>query len=147
MIAKLKGTFATADNKLWLTSLTKTLTGFAYPQNVRRNGLLEIKIENNEKLSMLKKGDDLIVGNEMMDKTTNRAYLASATALVQILLRRTSDMLETLNIYEIFKSKFIKRVKGRIRDGKSERAECQWGDRGIQLFQECCSDVWALHKV
>ena len=96
---------------------------------------------------MLKKGDDLIVGNEMMDKTTNRAYLASATALVQILLRRTSDMLETLNIYEIFKSKFIKRVKGRIRDGKSERAECQWGDRGIQLFQECCSDVWALHKV
>jgi len=44
---------------------------------------------------MLKKEDDLMVGNEMMDKTTNRAYLASATASAQILLRRTSDMLET----------------------------------------------------
>jgi len=29
---------------------------------------------------MLKKEDDLMVGNEMMDKTTNRAYLASANA-------------------------------------------------------------------
>ena len=52
MIAKLMGVSATADNKLWLASLTKTLMGFAYPQNVRRNGLLEIKIENNEKLSI-----------------------------------------------------------------------------------------------
>jgi len=29
---------------------------------------------------MLKKEDDLMVGNEMMDKTTNRAHLASANA-------------------------------------------------------------------
>jgi len=76
---------------------------------------LEIKVENNEKLSMLKKEDDLMVGNEMMDKTTNRAYLASATAFAQILLRRASDTLGTLD--EIFKSKFIKRVKGRMRWG------------------------------
>jgi len=68
-----------------------------------------------EKLSMLKKGDDLMVGNDMMDKTTNRAYLASATAFAQILLRRASDALGTLD--EIFKSKFIKGVKGRIRWG------------------------------
>ena len=81
-----------------------------------------IKKRKMEKLSMLKKEDDLMVGNEIMDKTTNRAYLASATAFAQILLRRTSDTLGTLD--EIFKSKFIKRVKGRIRDGKSERAEC-----------------------
>ena len=110
MIAKLMGVSATADNKLRFASLTKTLTGFAYPQNVRRNGLLEIKVENNEKLSMLKKEDDLIVGNEMMDKTTNRAYLDSTTAFAQILLHRTSDALGTID--EIFKSKSIKRVKG-----------------------------------
>jgi len=47
MIAKLMGVSATADNKLRFAPLTKTPTGFAYPQNVRRNGLLEIKIENN----------------------------------------------------------------------------------------------------
>ena len=45
MIAKLMGVSATADNKLRFASLTKTLTGFAYPQNVRRNGLLEINVE------------------------------------------------------------------------------------------------------
>jgi len=81
----------------------------------------------------------------MVATSPNRAYQASANAFAQILLRRTSDMLGTLD--EIFKSKFIKRVKGRIRDGKSESAECQWGDRGIQSFQECSSDVLALHKV
>jgi len=64
---------------------------------------------------MLKKEDDLIVGNEMIDKTTNRAYLASANAFAQILLRRTFDTLGTLD--KIFKSKFIKGVKGRIRWG------------------------------
>ena len=95
---------------------------------------------------MLKKEDDLMVGNDMTDKTTNRAYLASATASAQILLRRTSDMLEE-TLDEIFMKYLKVRVKGRIRDGKSERAECQWGDRGIQSFQECCSDVLALHKV
>jgi len=41
MIAKLMGVSATADNKLRFASLTKTPTGFAYPQNVRRNGLLK----------------------------------------------------------------------------------------------------------
>ena len=71
---------------------------------------------------MLKKEDDLIVGNEMIDKTTNRAYLASATAFAQILLRRTFDTLGTLD--EIFKSKFIKGVKGGEYNGESEKAEC-----------------------
>ena len=120
MIAKLMGVSATAaDNKLRFASLTKTLTGFAYPQNVRRNGLLEIKVENNEKLSMLKKGDDLIVGNEMMDKPTNRAHLASATAFAQILLHRTSDALGTLD--EIFKSKLLRELRGEYVKGDLRR--------------------------
>ena len=60
-----------------------------------------------------------MVGNEMMDKTTNRAHLASANAFAQILLRRTSDALGTLD--EIFKSKFIRRVKGENTMGNLRR--------------------------
>ncbi|MCW7075429.1 MAG: hypothetical protein OCU24_06245 [Candidatus Methanospirare jalkutatii] len=46
----------------------------------------------------------------MVATSPNRAHLSSANAFAQILLRRTSDALGTLD--EIFKSKFIKRVKG-----------------------------------
>ena len=57
----------------------------------------------------------------MVAMSPNRAYLASANAFAQILLRRTSDTLGTLD--EIFKSKFIRRVRGEY-DGESEKAEC-----------------------
>ena len=92
---------------------------------------------------MLKKEDDLMVGNEMMDKTTNRAYLASANAFAQILLRRTSDALGTLD--EIFKSN-LRVLRGEYAMGNLREPNAK-GDRDIQSFQECCSDVWALHKV
>ncbi|UYZ39661.1 MAG: hypothetical protein N2V74_00325 [Candidatus Methanospirare jalkutatii] len=92
---------------------------------------------------MLEKEDDLIVGNEIMDKTTNRAHLSSATAFAQILLRRTSDALGTLD--EIFKSKFIRRVKGEntmgnLRELNANEATGTFNrSRNIALMSELCT--------
>ena len=55
----------------------------------------------------------------MVATSPNRAHLSSANAFAQILLRRTSDALGTLD--EIFKSKFIKGVKGENTMGNLRR--------------------------
>ena len=58
--------------------------------------------------------------NRLPATSDNIGHTASLH-FAQILLRRPSDTLGTLD--EIFKSKFIRRVRGEY-DGESEKAEC-----------------------
>jgi len=61
----------------------------------------------------------------------------------QIRQSRTLHVRKMLD--EIFKSN-LRVLRGEYAMGNLREPNAK-GDRDIQSFQECCSDVWVLHKV